>query len=43
LPAVSRLAFAQAYPARPVRMIAPFAPGGQNDAIGRLIAQKGGH
>jgi tripartite-type tricarboxylate transporter receptor subunit TctC len=39
-PAVSRPAWSQAWPTRPVRMIVPFAPGGQNDAIGRVIAQK---
>jgi tripartite-type tricarboxylate transporter receptor subunit TctC len=30
----------QAYPARPVRMIVPFGPGGNADVLGRIIAQK---
>ncbi len=32
--------FAQDYPARPVRLIVPFPPGGGADATGRVLAQK---
>ena len=39
LPAVSRIARAQAYPTRPVRLIAPFPPGGSIDLTARLIGQ----
>ncbi len=39
LPAISRVARAQAYPTRPITMIVPFAPGGAADVMARMIAE----
>ena len=43
LPAVSRFAFAQAYPTRPVTMVVPFAAGGTTDFAARAVSEHMSH
>src|SRR5215470_11836608 len=40
LPAVSRFAWAQAYPTRPITMIVPALAGSSSDAVARVLAER---
>jgi tripartite-type tricarboxylate transporter receptor subunit TctC len=40
LPAVSRIARAQAYPSQPITIVVPYAAGGSTDVIARVLGQQ---
>ena len=40
LPAGLRIAMAQTYPARPITMVVPYAPGGATDVIARNLVER---
>src|SRR3954471_15517400 len=40
LPAVSRMAYAQAFPTRPIAMVVPFAAGGPVDTLARFLTER---
>jgi tripartite-type tricarboxylate transporter receptor subunit TctC len=40
LPALSQIAHAQSYPARPITMVVPFAAGGPTDVIARVMGER---
>jgi tripartite-type tricarboxylate transporter receptor subunit TctC len=37
---IASAASAQDYPARPIRLISPFPPGGATDVLARIVGQK---
>src|SRR5262249_19331623 len=40
LPAVTRIASAQAYPSRPITIVVPFPAGGPSDFLGRIVSER---